>query len=392
MKLTVQVQLQPNAEQRKSLLGTMRTANAACDWLSEVAWRTKRFGQFALQKISYHDCRAAFPVLSAQVVVRCTAKVADAYKLDRKRQRTFKPLGAIAYDARILSWKADASTVSIWTVGGRETIPFVCGEYQRKFLAFDRGEADLVCRDGRFYLLVTVDVPDSEEATVTDFIGVDLGVVNIATTSDGQNFAGSHLNKIRRRSYRLRKKLQAKGTRSARRLLRNRRRKERRFAVDVNHKISKMIVGRAKRTGKGLALENLKGIRNRIRAARNVRRSLHSWAFADLLAKVTYKATLAGVPLVLVDPRNTSRTCSKCGHCEKANRRTRDRFKCRHCGYEACADANGAENIRRKAILGTAAVNRPNAPGDDVVAVSVHADRISTEPEVASRQLLAGGR
>jgi IS605 OrfB family transposase len=387
VKLTVQVQILPTAEQRPLLLDTLRTANTACDYLSEQAWKTKVFGQYAIHRAAYHACRVAFPSLSSQVVIRCIAKVADAYKLDRKVQRTFRPLGAIAYDCRILSWKVEAGLVSIWTIGGRQSIAFVCGERQRELLNYDRGEADLVHRDGRFYLLVCVDLPDTEENAVTDFVGVDLGVIEIAATSDGKRFAGKLLNKRRARNYRLRKRLQSKGTRSARRLLRKRRRKERRFSVDVNHCIAKELVEDAKRTGRGIALEDLTHIRDRIRATRAVRRQLHSWAFADLATKISYKANLAGVPVQIVDPRNTSRTCAVCGHCEKANRRSRDRFHCRRCGHTAHADENGAENIRRKALaFCAAAVNRPYAPGDDVV-TSGHATRTSTEPDVASRRL-----
>src|SRR5690606_17129685 len=128
---------------------------------------------------------------------------------------------------------------------------------------FKRGEADLVFRDGKFYLLVTVDVPDTDEDSVSDWIGIDLGVIEIATTSDGKRFAGKHLNKRRARNHRLRKRLQSKGTRSSRRLLRKRRRTERRFSSDVNHSIARQLVNIAKRTGRGLALENLKGIRGR---------------------------------------------------------------------------------------------------------------------------------
>lgn len=387
MKLTVQTQLVVSASQAKLLTDTMREANKACDWLSERAWATKTFKQFPLHKLTYHSCREAFPRLGAQVVVRCNAKVADAYKLDRKKRREFRPLGAIAYDNRLVSWKLDESTVSIWTIEGRKTVPFVCGDRQRQLLRYERGESDLVHRDGRFYLLVTVDIPDVEEDAVTDFVGVDLGVVEIATTSDGKRFAGKHLNKRRARNFRLRKRLQTKRTRSARHLLRKRRRRESRFSSDVNHRIAKQIVNTAKRTGRGIALENLKGIRGRIRATKDVRRSLHSWAFADLATKISYKARLVGVPICFVDPRNTSRTCAVCGHCEKANRRSRDSFHCRRCGHQAHADDNGAENIRRKAVvLCAAAVNQPNAPGDDVVTVK-HLDRISTEPEVASHLL-----
>lgn len=382
MKLTVQVKLVVDSERSKSLEKTIRRSNAACDWLSELAWSSKTFSQFRLHQIGYRDCRSRFTDLSSQVIVRCNAKVADSYKIDRKKKRTFKPLGSIGYDARILSWRIEKSLVSIWTVDGRLKIPFVCGEKQKELLNHERGEADLVHRDGKFFLCVSVDIPDTKEQSVLDWLGVDLGVAEIATTSDGQIFAGETLNHRRSQNNELRKQLQSKGTRSSKRLLRKRRRKESRFSTDTNHMISKRLVETAKRTGRGIALEDLKHIRSRARATRDFRRRLHSWAFADLAAKIKYKASLAGVPVVFVDPRNTSRTCPLCGCCSKANRRKRDKFKCRQCGYEAHADTNGAENIRRKAML--AAINQPNAPGNEVVTVSHVASRTSMEPEVAN--------
>jgi IS605 OrfB family transposase len=353
MKLVAQVKLLPSAEQAAMLKATLRHTNAACDWLSEQAWTTKTWGQYALQKAAYTKCRAVFPVLSAQVVVRAIAKVADAYKLDRESKRIFRPLGSIAYDARILSWKK-GETVSIWTVGGRQHIPFVCGDHQRELLQFDRGETDLVLRKEKFYLFVTVNVPDTEERKVLDWLGVDVGIVNIATTSDGTKFSGSHTNSLRRRANKLRAKLQRKGTKSAKQLLKKRRRKEANFSKHINHVISKRIVAAAERTGRGIALENLQGIRSRIRATRRQRRSLHSWAFADLQAKIVYKAKRAGVPVRHVDPRNTSRECRSCGHTEKKNRRTRDQFVCLSCGISVDADVNAACVIARRAD-----VNRP---------------------------------
>ena len=86
------------------------------------------------------------------------------------------------------------------------------------------------------------------------FLGVDLGIVNIASTSDGDRAAGARLNRYRKRQQRLRGRLQAKKTSSARRLLKKRRRKEPRFATDVNHQISKRIVAEAQRTGRGIAV------------------------------------------------------------------------------------------------------------------------------------------
>ena len=147
----------------------------------------------------------------------------------------------------------DKGFASIWTLDGRQKIPFVCGDHHRELLAFQRGETDLVYRGQRMVpCLPTVEVPDQKERMALEWIGVDMGIVSIAETSDGERFAGSTLNSRRARNARLRRKLQKKGTRSAKRLMRRRRRKERRFATDVNHQISKKIVGAAKRTECGI--------------------------------------------------------------------------------------------------------------------------------------------
>ena len=351
MKLTVQVKLLPDDAQRAALLDTVERCNAACNDASTRAWQTGTFRQFDLHKLVYRDLRAVHG-LAAQATVRAIAKVADAYRLDHDALRTFRPRGAVAYDARILRWRDDS--VSIWSTAGRLRVPFVCGARQRTMLAGKKGESDLVFRAGAFYLLATVEVAEQPPRECADVIGVDLGIVNIATDSDGDVQSGEHLNSLRRRHRRLRRKLQSKGTKSARRLLRKRARRESRFAHDVNHCISKRLVAKAERTKRGIALEDLEGILARVRARRPQRATLHSWAFHDLGQKIVYKARIAGVPVIFVDPRNTSRTCPACGLIDKANRPTRDRFCCTRCGLAGPADNIAAENIRR------AAVNRPN--------------------------------
>ena len=83
-------------------------------------------------------------------------------------------------------------------------------------------------------------------------------------------------------------------------------------------------------------------------------RSIPTFSFSQLRRFVTYKARLAGVPTIFVDPRNTSRTCSKCGHCEKANRQSQAKFVCKHCKFSCNADTNAALNI---SALGLTAYN-----------------------------------
>ena len=254
----------PDAATIASLEATLRQCNAAADWLSERAWSNRKFGQFALQSTFYKDMRAMFDI-GAQAACLICAKVADAYKLDTKTQRTFRPLGSIAYDIRNLRIYAEKRTVSIWTTDGRVKVPFQCGDYQLDLLY--KGlikQSDLVLRrDGRWFLMGAVTLPDTEEMKVTDVLGVDLGIAVIAADSDGNKYSGSVLNKIRHRNKSLRRKLQRKGTKSAKRLLKKRSAKESRFARDCNHIISKNLVTLAKRTNRAIAIEQLKGIGRR---------------------------------------------------------------------------------------------------------------------------------
>jgi putative transposase len=353
LKLTAKVKLAPTHEQAKSLLYTLAKANECCDWISEQAWAAQAFNKYAIQKLLYHAARKRFD-LSAQVVIRAISKVADSYKLDRKTLRTFQVTGAIAYDARILAWAMDEQTVSIWSVSGRLRIPFVAGERQLDLLDGQQGETDLIFRDGVFYLAATCEAAEPKPSA-DGFLGVDLGIAIIAADSDGKRYSGSEVKSVRHQQRRLRTKLQKKQTRSAKRRLKKLAGKEQRFARDVNHVISKQIVANAKDTGRGIAVEDLTGIRERITAGRKQRAVLHSWAFAQLAAFLVYKAALAGVLLVAVDPRNSSRECSACGSIDKRNRPNQSSFRCVACHHAAHADTNAAMVIR-----GRAAVNRPN--------------------------------
>jgi putative transposase len=133
MKMIAQVKLQLTPEQAAALRQTLERANAAANFLSDLAWRLQQFNQYNLHHAGYYSIREQFD-LSAQIVVRLIAKVADAYKLDKQTKRTFKPLGAIAYDRRILTWHLDQQTVSLWALGGRIKVPFLAGERQLEML------------------------------------------------------------------------------------------------------------------------------------------------------------------------------------------------------------------------------------------------------------------
>jgi len=348
MKLTLQIQVLPNGEEKQRLLLTLEKANEAATFAARRGFESKVYSPPSIQKIAYREIREKYG-LSAQMAVRAIGKAAEALSKNKSTCPRFKPHGAITYDERIFSFKG-VDKVSLWALpGGRVVVPFVYGEYQRKNMGRIKGQADLAYRDGKFFLLCTVEVPDAAPIDVRDFVGIDMGVCNIACTSDGVSYSGGAVNGVRHRNGRLRAALQRKGTKAAKRRLKSLSGREARFASWVNHNISKQIVVEAERTGRGIAIENLKGILVRVKAGLTQRKLLHSWAFSQLRTFIAYKAKLSGVPVIVVNPRNTSRECAECGHIDKRSRRSQPAFLCVACGHSDNADINAARNIRGRA-------------------------------------------
>jgi IS605 OrfB family transposase len=358
MKLTLQLRLIPTADTVSDLLATMERFNEAASFAARVGFEAGVFSQPAIHKLAYTEIRERFG-LSAQMAVRAIGKAVEVFRRDKTACPVFKPRGAVTYDERILSFKG-LDKVSLWTLAGRIVVSLVYGEYQGR--RFDRlkGQVDLVYRGGKFFLYATVELADEAPIEVKDWLGVDLGVTNLATDSDGHTYSGEAVEKVRRRRHESRRSYQRTGTRSAKRRLKRMARREANYRRNQNHRIANELVRLAKGTDRGIAMEDLSGIRERItvRAKDRARRS--GWAFAQLQGFVCYKARLAGIPVVFVDARDTSRMCSACGHCEKANRKSRSEFACRRCGFSEDADRNAARNVRDRAV-----VKRPDLVASD---------------------------
>ena len=349
MKLTLPVKLAPDAQQHVALLETMHRFNAACDAIAETAFQERCANKVALQKLVYYDIRRDFG-LSAQLTIRAISKVVEAYKRDKRIPPRFRPDGAVPYDERIMSWRR-LEAVSLLTLAGRQVIPIRFGAYQAARLSQRKGQADLMFRDEVFYLFVTIEVPEPSQGEVPDYLGVDLGIVNLAVDSNGTVHSGEKMELQRRIHGHRRRNLQRKGTRQARRKLRRISGQQQRFQRNTNHVISKALVRHAKDTGRGIALEDLQGIRDGKRFRKRQRSRHANWGFAQLRSFIQYKARLSGVPVVLVDPRNTSRTCPTCGLVDKANRVSQAQFLCTGCGLAGLADAVAARNIRARALV-----------------------------------------
>jgi putative transposase len=384
VKLVVQVKLLPTPLQAAALEVTLQACNEAATWAASVAFEKDALRPLPLRKHTYAEIRGRWG-LGAQAAQHAIKKTCDAYTTLKTNLRagrygrpgtkrhtrasgkpvTFRPQAAQPYDDRMLSWQHKQRTVSIWTTAGRmKGVAFTGQAEQLAVLAAHRrGESDLLRRDGKWFLIATCEIPEKDlNAHPIGFLGVDLGIVNIAATSDGERHFGRRINRKREGDRELRSKLQKKGTKSAKRRAKKYAGREARRNKDINHKISKRIVAEAERTGRGIALETLTGIRERARLRKPQRTTLHSWPFAQLGGFIAYKARRAGVPVIYIDPAYTSQECSQCHHIERGNRPDQASFACRSCGFVEHADHNASHNIARRGWMAWVCGAQSTAP------------------------------
>ena len=347
---TITCKLAPTEEQRPELDATLVAFAEACNCAAEVARAIQSTSKVTLQHACYQDIRQQFG-LSANLI-RAIARVCAALKVPAKMHAMFKPTSA-GYDARIFSFREWDWTFSLTLLHGRAHLATQLGDYQKRQLKgrLPRGATLVKRRDGTFFLhvVLTDTAPEPEEPH--EVIGVDLGVVNLATTDDGENFSGAGVEACRKRYGRMRRTCQQAGTKSAKRKLCTIRLRESRMRANENHRMSNRLIAKAKDTGSAIAFEDLAGIGDRITARKAQRSRLKGWAFYQLRTFITYKAKREGILVLPVNPHNTSRTCSACGHCQKRNRKSRDEFVCRHCGLALPADWNAAKNIQARGVV-----------------------------------------
>jgi len=194
-------------------------------------------------------------------------------------------------------------------------------------------------------------------------VGIDLGVVNLVTTSDGAlvqegRFAGNSQAALAKAQRDLKQKKRGSNQRKKavlrvarhHRKIRNQRR-------DLAHKVSRQIVNDYDL----IVVEDL-NVANMVRrpeprpvpdgtfepngaaAKSGLNRSIHDAGWAQLTRMLAYKAEGAGRELRVVPPHFTSQRCSRCEHIDGASRRSQAVFRCTACGYEAHADVNAACN------------------------------------------------
>ncbi len=303
-------------------------------------------------------------MISARSKAREALKSAfERRKRGNKATQPQSRMGAIRYDARTYTYWPDRNEVSLSSVAGRLKMSVSVPIYFRPMLTQAEGwdSADLVYyrEQNAFWLHLVVTLPEPESLPSNGpFVGIDLGISRIAVTSDNRFFSNTRVKETNNRYFRLRRELQVRGTKSARRKLHKTRHREARFRSDINHCVSKRLVENLD-SGSTIVLEELTDIRDRAKGrGKRQRRQTASWSFYDLRQKITYKAQSRGIQTLTVDPAYTSQTCPMCNHVSRSNRKSQSWFCCEQCGYESNADRVAAINLANKG----AAIPNPRAP------------------------------
>ena len=194
------------------------------------------------------------------------------------------------------------------------------------------------------YAHVSVSKPEIAETTTSKYIGVDLNttghVAVVSNVETGKIWKlGKEANYIALKYREIRRQLQRRGKYRKVKQIKNR---QQRLIRNLNHRISRKIVQIAKINECSIQLEKLKHIRRNAKTAKSFHYSLNNWSFYQLQKMIEYKAKLQGIAVAYIDPRYTSRTCSRCGHVGDRDGKS---FKCPNCGHVDHADANASFNI-----------------------------------------------
>jgi IS605 OrfB family transposase len=357
---TIVCKLKPSAEDFEKLLSVTKAFCDACNHISKVAFERRVFNPVALHHMVYRETRKKFK-LPANLAIRARDRVAKAYKKRRDKLLKFTKL-SMDLDERLfrLIYKPDGIYASISTLQKRVKPPLDIGDYQRKLLEDARPtHAVLVYRNKAFFLHITIEkqIPEPKGSNP---VGIDVGMKNLLVASNGFKAKGGEVLAKRHRFRELRSSLQRKGTASAKRRVKRLSGRERRYVNAVLHQVSRAFVNTL-RKGDIVVMERLNGIRMNAKHRKNQNGDFHSWAFRKLQSFIEYKAHERGIPVVYVEPKNTSIICPRCGCIDKANRRSQSLFRCMKCGFQHNADYVASLNLSRIQLAGSgwAVVNQP---------------------------------
>jgi IS605 OrfB family transposase len=366
----------------------MERYSVAFDISAQWGYQNNCSNKIECHKATYNTVRKHIPSLPSSLVQAardCACEALRSIKCKRLPKRSQH--SALRYNKNVASVYLNSGYATLATVQGRVRVDFSIPSYFDRYDGWTVKSSNLVYDRGSksFYLCVCVESDKIPEPTSGYVLGIDRGINNIAVTSANQFFNSKAVNNVRGRYAYLRKQLQSKGTRSAKRKLIGLSGRERRFKADVNHQIAKEIVNSPYGV---FALEDLSGIRERTMCKKHGRKwkrkkneKLGYWSFHQLEQFISYKAEEIGKRILIVDRAYTSQRCSRCGHTSKKNRNG-SKFRCCSCDLQLHADLNASRNIAQLGIseLSRLPVNQPNVAADDFQKNLLERDQLRTLP------------
>lgn len=341
--VTIKIRIHPTDESRLKYL-----AQEYIQVINHLTQEADQKGTFP--QVTTKDILANLPSAVLNQAIRDAKSVYRKTKKLGKRPILKKPVYYVNNQNYTIGEASVAFPIRVDGKAKKTLFPATITDRDREMLENAKfGLLRVVEKSGQWYAQVSLEVPTKHESSNIAEMGVDLGlkVPAVAVTSTGKTkFMGNgRQTKYIRRTYQSRRrKLGKLKKRKAIKKLGN---KEQRWIKDQNHKISRQVVNLAKQEGVSvIKLECLANIRQTARTSRKHAKNLHTWSFYQLQQFVTYKANLAGIRVVEVDPAYTSQTCPACGKRNHANDR---KYQC-SCGFHTHRDRVGAINILRQPV------------------------------------------
>lgn len=327
----------------------------------EWSFKNKTYNKNKCHHALYNNIRKQYPDFPSALVQCIRDTALESIKQNKFKHKPHKKKNSgFRLNKTLISLKEN--NISVIHPNKRFKFNFKYPEYfsELKTTKFKSATLNLKKSTNEIILNLQFELPDSPKKTKGEILGVDCGLYNIISCSNGFQYKGNKIREFQRKLLFNRRKLQAKGTKSAKRKLKKLSGRQVRFSKDVNHCLSKYLINIPNL--KTIVFENLKGIRKQ-RKGKKLNKWLSSWTFYQLQTYTKYKASHKGINVVFVDPRYTSQKCSRCGFTDKENR-NQHQFKCKHCGFKYDADLNAAINIKQNYILSLtnkeqAVVNQP---------------------------------
>ena len=338
-------------------MDTIVQYNSACNDCLKWGFENKTYNKSKIHKATYEGVRTQYPNLQSSLVCAARDQAADMLKREKiKRFPKKKMFSGIRYNARTISVSADGSKVSLSTVRGRYRFDLDIPKYFQKYGSGKLCAATMSYQNYKIKLVLNFEFPHVQACNNSEVLGIDRGIINPVVTSDNRFFNSKKLRSVKGRYQYQRRRLQQKGTRSAKRRLKQISQKETRFVTDMNHCISKKIADSDYGT---FVLEKLE-IKRSKKVGKKFNRKLGNWSFAQFSKFLEYKAEDRGKLVIYEDPRYTSQKCSVCGNIEKSNRKGSE-FLCKKCQFSLNADLNAARNIAQLGIsqMSRLTVNQP---------------------------------